>query len=350
MMVFASSSTRVRLTIAALLGVVALIVLLVTPAGLAFVRSARAWAVPIAGLGVFALSTVLRGLRSGRVTLLDRGLGNKYDREVQPIRFWAAMCWNTVMGTMLSLTAVAVAMASGTDDCVSPDYDTAPRDRFALCDRAIAERPPGKPAAALYAARGTALHEMGEDDRAIADYDRAVDLNPSDSYSLYNRALLYHKGEQFHFAIEDYTRSLKLRGDNIDAYINRGDAHFQRHEVDDALRDFSHADRLDSAKPEALARRGLAYAAIGDRRHAEDDFRVVRMRDAANATMFRGEALLCLQSGDHNGALFYLNALLDRKPGDTWAIAALADTYARLGQAEKAQQVMTQFGQTTRKR
>lgn len=90
-----------------------------------------------------------------------------------------------------------------------------------------------------YFNRGTAYYEKGDYDRAIADYDSAIFLDPGDA----------------------------------DAYLNRGIAYSQKGDHDRAIADFNNAIRLNPDSAPAYAGRGLAYLDVGDTRNALEDFR-----------------------------------------------------------------------------
>ena len=103
--------------------------------------------------------------------------------------------------------------------------------------------------ATIFNNRGFAYHEKGEYDRAIADYDRAIQLNPDDAYPLSNRGNAHeHKGE-YDRAIADYDQVIKLKPDHALSFYNRGIAFRLKGEYDRAIRDY---DRAIELKPDGM--------------------------------------------------------------------------------------------------
>lgn len=67
--------------------------------------------------------------------------------------------------------------------------------------------------AAAYFYRGLARAEQGDRARAIADYDKAIVLDPKGPAAYYNRGLVFQQqGDQTH-AIADFEQVLRLTGD-----------------------------------------------------------------------------------------------------------------------------------------
>ncbi len=58
-------------------------------------------------------------------------------------------------------------------------------------------------------------------DAAIADFDKAIELNPEDAMAYYNRGTAYAGLEQFDAAIADFDKAIELNPDFVEAYHNR---------------------------------------------------------------------------------------------------------------------------------
>jgi tetratricopeptide (TPR) repeat protein len=101
-------------------------------------------------------------------------------------------------------------------------------------------------------------------DRAIADYDEAIRLNPEDADAYSNRGNAYfHKGD-FDRAITDYDEAIRLNPEFADAYHNRGSAYFHKGDSDRAIADYDEAIRLNPEDADAYSNRGNAYFHKGD--------------------------------------------------------------------------------------
>ena len=82
---------------------------------------------------------------------------------------------------------------------------------------------------------------MKQHDKALADYNRSIELDP-DSFATYNnRGYCYRLQEDFARAMPDYDRSLELNPDCGAAYYNRGIAFYHFSNYDKALADYTSA-------------------------------------------------------------------------------------------------------------
>ncbi|MFT7587359.1 MAG: tetratricopeptide (TPR) repeat protein, partial [Cellvibrionaceae bacterium] len=73
-----------------------------------------------------------------------------------------------------------------------------------------------------YFFRGLAYDYLKDYERAIADYDRAIELNPEDATAYNNRGNSYSNQGDEERAIADYDRAIELNPEEATAYNNRG--------------------------------------------------------------------------------------------------------------------------------
>jgi tetratricopeptide (TPR) repeat protein len=173
------------------------------------------------------------------------------------------------------------------------DYDRAIAD-FA---KAIALDPK---AAIAYYNRGNAYNGKGDYDRAIADYTKAIALDPQDASAYFNRGLAYkHKGDLDH-AIADYTKVIALDPDSVIAYNNRGVAFANKGEHNEAISDYTMAILLDPKHVSAYYARGVTYENIGDKDRAIADFRKVLSLDPNHEGSAEGLRRCCETRVSHS--------------------------------------------------
>jgi tetratricopeptide (TPR) repeat protein len=89
-----------------------------------------------------------------------------------------------------------------------------------------------------------------EFERALADYDQAISLNPGFILAYNNRGIVKGMNREFAGAVQDFTKAVELKPDYADAYYNRGLANYQLGNKEQACQDWIKADRLGS--PNAL--------------------------------------------------------------------------------------------------
>lgn len=96
-----------------------------------------------------------------------------------------------------------------------------------------------------YLDRGYAKYEKGDPDGAIADYSRALELDPKDAAAYNNRGNVKKDKGDVDGAIADYSRALELDPKFPLAYNNRGAMHFLKRNWTGALSDYRHRCELD---------------------------------------------------------------------------------------------------------
>jgi tetratricopeptide (TPR) repeat protein len=128
---------------------------------------------------------------------------------------------------------------------------------------------------AAYANRGNVYSQIGQHDKAIADCNKAIELDPDDAEVYGNRAAVYsHMGEHDK-AIADYNKAIELDPNYAQAYYNRGIAYSSLGEYDKAIADYTKAIELNPNYAKAYYNRGLAYKAQGREAEAMADFQMV---------------------------------------------------------------------------
>ena len=102
--------------------------------------------------------------------------------------------------------------------------------------------------------------DLGHLEAALADYTRALELDPVFAVAYYNRGTTYAVLEQHDAALADDTRALEFVRDDAEIYINRGVIYAALGQPVAALTDFLHALTIDPAHATAHLNIGiLAY-------------------------------------------------------------------------------------------
>jgi len=91
----------------------------------------------------------------------------------------------------------------------------------------------------------------------------------------FNRGLAHHAKREFDLAIADYDRAIALNPEFAEAYNYRGKAYFQKGDHDAAMPDLDRAIALNPEYAGAYANRGLVLGWEGKKERAAADFREV---------------------------------------------------------------------------
>src|SRR6266513_5273588 len=127
--------------------------------------------------------------------------------------------------------------------------------------------------------RGIEKAKKGDLDGSIADFDRAVELNPKDDAPYYNRAQAKRLKNDTAGAIADYTRAIDLGSTNPAAYNNRGNARAENKDLDGAIADYTRAIELKPDYARAYYNRAVAKQEKGDATNAKADFKTAAKLD-----------------------------------------------------------------------
>ncbi len=129
-----------------------------------------------------------------------------------------------------------------------------------------------KPLSRAYMLRGFIYDEQEEYDRAIADFNKAIELenNKSDFYVIRGNA--YYEQGLYDRAIADFNKAIELDNNNSVFYVIRGDFYKEQGEYDRAIADYTKAIKLDADSASAYYRRGVVYKEMEQEDKAIADF------------------------------------------------------------------------------
>ena len=174
---------------------------------------------------------------------------------------------------LLLLAAMPAFAASDSEARLCSDAKLEPPLRVEACTRALALRDLTRQQhLLLLGARASALDELGDHGRAIADFDSAIVLSPNDAVLHLNRgAAKIHDGRPAD-AIADYDAAIRIRPDWHLPYFNRAVALTDLGQRAAALKDYKRAIRLNPDDAWIYVGQGDVLAASGDRARAIESY------------------------------------------------------------------------------
>jgi len=124
--------------------------------------------------------------------------------------------------------------------------------------------------------RGNAFQRIGDFEKARADFDRAINLDPANADLRYNRGNLFMAMENYNLAIRDYTAAVELNPAQLEAWNNRGNAYCRNGDYDLGLADYNRVLSADPEYVEAYHNRAVAFFLKKDYDRAWQDVKKLR--------------------------------------------------------------------------
>ena len=153
-----------------------------------------------------------------------------------------------------------------------------------------------RPVPGLFSQRGIAYMDLGENRRAVQDFDEAIRLSP----------------------------------DVADFYVNRGNANFRMKDFDAAILDYNMAIELDPDSSVAFNGRGYAKYKLGNRDAAKDDLWKAFSLNRLYCSPVYNLALIAFEMADLNTALDYARIADRLAPNDSEVRNLLRDIMEKL--------------------
>jgi tetratricopeptide (TPR) repeat protein len=182
------------------------------------------------------------------------------------------------------------------------------------------------------AERGHAHATLGNHDRAINDFTQAVQLSDRSAGTYLARGRSYAAKGWLDQAFADFDTALRVEPGSAEAYFERGEARLRQGAIDQALADFGEAVRLRPDDARFLNARGRVYLRQGKVEEALAEFNAANHADPSSAEGYLNRATVWASKGQHEQAVADLNHAVSADPGSADAFAARARARAKLGQ------------------
>jgi tetratricopeptide (TPR) repeat protein len=168
-------------------------------------------------------------------------------------------------------------------------------------DKAIQRRP----SAIAFQFRGEAYSRIGDYEKAASDYTQAIQLDPSNSYLYVERANVYLFNRQFSTARIDCNTAIMLLTENSDlkqslalAYCIKGQTYASENN-DECFTNFEKAIQINPKDCLPYLSRAHVFAIKGKLSQAIDDYNIARQLDPTNAVVYAKIAEIDARKGEY---------------------------------------------------
>lgn len=142
-----------------------------------------------------------------------------------------------------------------------------------------------------FSSRANFYSEKKQYDKALVDFNKAIELNSNYANSYMNRGNVYRNMGKHPEAIKDFNKALELDSENALTYLNRGNSYFSLGKNDSAIIDYNKSLSIDSiTNPKGYGNRASALFQLGKLDLAVKDLNkaIAMDPDYADAYLNRG--------------------------------------------------------------
>lgn len=168
--------------------------------------------------------------------------------------------------------------------------------------------------AAGYLSRGDARWRKGNLDGAIADYTKAIELDPKLAIAYFDRGAVRQHKDDLEGAIADYSEAIELSPNLADAYLYRGILLSDKGSLDSAFVDFNKVIELNPRSAPAYNHRGVARTRKGDLDGAIADYNKALALDPGDADAYYNRGNVRNGRGEWGGAIADLTQVIKIDP------------------------------------
>lgn len=163
--------------------------------------------------------------------------------------------------------------------------------------------PQTQPTAELYNLSGLIHQHLGQHTRAIADFERALKLDPRYAQSYSNRAVSREALGDLALAKADFDMALKVDPKHVTAYYNLAIVHYLEGDYAAAVKHLEQATQLAPDDSDSWFQLGLAYDRLGDLDRTILAFsRVIEIEQGFDDEAFLWRGLAYLEKGQFTSA------------------------------------------------
>ncbi len=120
--------------------------------------------------------------------------------------------------------------------------------------------------------KGNAFEELGEHNKSIEAYDKAIAINPNYKYAWFDKGIAHGKLGEYDKAIDAFDRVINIYPNDKLAWFNKGSALSKLGEYDKAIEAYDRATAIDPNFTAAWNNKGIALSRLGEDDKAIDAF------------------------------------------------------------------------------
>ena len=161
---------------------------------------------------------------------------------------------------------------------------------------------------------GIVLTNAKRNEEAVKNFNKAIELKPDFSDAYNNRGFIFMNGKRNNEAINDFNNAIKLNPGNAEAYFNRGTLFIIEKRNDAAINDFNKAIELKPGYAEAYNSRGSFFVNVKRNEEAVQDFNKAIELKPDNAQSYYNRGVLFFNEKRNDEAMHDFSKAIGLKP------------------------------------
>jgi tetratricopeptide (TPR) repeat protein len=183
---------------------------------------------------------------------------------------------------------------------------------------------------------GNVYLQRGRLDAAIAAYRETIDLAPTFAETHYNLGTAYEKKGQLDAAVAEYKKALALDPTYARAHNNLGNVHQKKRQLDAAIAEYRKALSLDPTTALTRSNLGAAYQKRGQLDAAIAEYRKALFLDPASAVVHYNLAAAYKKKGQLDAAIAEYKESLALNPNSGLSHYGIANVWRLKGNLKQA--------------
>ena len=190
--------------------------------------------------------------------------------------------------------------------------------------------------------RADIYHCLGDNERAISDYNQALRLEPNNGFIWSDLAKLFEETRQYDNAAAVLSKVLDAEPGNLEARIVRADLYYKLGALDKAIADASEAVQLNPQRAEAYSVRASFYNVAGNYEKAVADADRAIQINPRNVDAYLERGFARVQRDSYDKAIKDFTQVVNLNPGDAHVRQRRAFVLMRLGKYHEAASDLTE--------
>ncbi len=187
-----------------------------------------------------------------------------------------------------------------------------------------------------YNGRGKYYRQQNDYDKALIDYNKAIECDPENYKAYTNRGKIFFDRGKYKESINDFSKTIELDPNYFEAWSNRGAAYATIKNYSKALSDIDKALEIKPNHSNSFKNRALVYMELGENKKAIDDFNTYQKLTGKDANIINSIGACYLNMKDYSNAIKEFSKAISMMPNQGIFYRNRAWSYYYAGKLDKA--------------